>query len=311
MLSYWLPAPLIGVLTVSVMFVALIFWFCVMLPGVLLRLIPWAPLQRLAGRYCVAVARRWVGTNQLIFRALHPMDWEIEFNGSPDPRRSYLLIGNHQSWADILILFDVFHGRVPFLRFFLKHELRYVPIIGLVCWAMDFPFMKRHTRETLAANPQLRNEDLETTRRTCEIYKTQPVTVVNFLEGTRFSEAKRQAKGSPFRHLLRPKSAGVAFTVAAMGEQFAGVLDVTLAYRPPRDKSLLWSWLCGEQNQISLIVDLLPIPADLLNGDYEQDPAYRARVQRWVNDIWERKDHRLKRLRDPQQHPDAHAAAPY
>lgn len=311
MLSYWLPAPLIGALTVAIMFVALLFWFCVMLPGVLLRLLPHPALQRQAARYCVGVARCWVGTNQLIFRALHPMNWEIEFNGSPDPRRSYLLIGNHQSWADILVLLDVFHGRVPFLRFFLKYELLYVPIIGLVCWAMDFPFMKRHTRETLAARPQLRNEDLETTRRTCAVYKTQPVTVVNFLEGTRFTEVKRQGRHSPFRHLLRPKSAGVAFTLGAMGEQFAGVLDVTLAYRPPRDKSLLWSWLCGEQDQISLIVDLLPIPADLLHGDYDQDPAYRARVQRWVNGIWERKDERLKRLLDPQQQPDARAATPY
>jgi hypothetical protein len=103
----------------------------------------------------------------------------------------------------------------------------------------------------------------------------------------------------------------VAFTLEAMGEQFAGVLDVTLAYRPPRDKSLLWSWLCGEQDQVSLIVDLLPVPADLLQGDYDRDPAYRARVQRWINTIWERKDERLKRLRDPQRHPDAQAASPY
>jgi 1-acyl-sn-glycerol-3-phosphate acyltransferase len=213
-----------------------------------------------------------------------------------DPRKSYLLVCNHQSWADILVLFDLMHGRTHFLRFFLKRELIWIPLVGIICLALDMPFMKRHSREAVAANPRLRDEDLATTRRFCEKYRRQPITVVNFVEGTRCTPAKRAATGSPFRHLLRPKSAGLSFTLNAMGEQFGGILDITLAYQPSA-RPLLWSWMCGEQSQLAARVELLPIPQDLIHGDYESDPVFRARFQEWVNGLWAEKDSQLDRLR--------------
>ena len=291
MISMLLPPWFVGILTFATMFVALIFWFTAMLPGILLKLLPVYGLQRLASRYCVWAARNWVGSNQLIYRLLHdvasPVAYgEVEFNASLDPRRSYLLLSNHQSWADILILFDVFHAKTPFLRFFLKRDLLWVPIIGLVCWAMDFPFM---TRKSSAA-------DRETTRKACAVYRHDPVTVVNFLEGTRFTEAKRLAKRSPYQRLLRPKTGGLAYSLDAMGEQFAGFLDVTVCYQPT-ERNLLWSWLCGEQGHVRVVVDLIPVPAELLHGDYDRDPDYRARCQTWVNGLWQRKDARLEALR--------------
>jgi len=201
-LSRLLPKPFIGVLTFVVMCPSLFLWSGLMIPAILLKPLPWVALQRACSRYCVWCARRWVGTNQLIFRALHDLPradayGDLTLEGALDGRRSYLLVSNHQSWADILILFNSFHGRVPFLRFFLKKDLIYVPIVGLVCWAMDFPFM---TRKSGAA-------DIATTRKACEVYRQDPVTVVNFLEGTRFTPAKHAAKQSPYTHLLRPKAA--------------------------------------------------------------------------------------------------------
>src|SRR3546814_15219861 len=70
-------------------------------------------------------------------------------------------------------------------------QLLYVQVIGMACWAMDFPFMRRYTKAQLEARPELKGQDVEATRRACEVYKHEPVTVINFLEGTRFSEAKR------------------------------------------------------------------------------------------------------------------------
>jgi 1-acyl-sn-glycerol-3-phosphate acyltransferase len=275
---------------------AVAFWGGLIMPLALIKfMVPVHAVQRACSRISVALALNWVSTIQLIGRLLHTPSWEVDWRGQLDPRQSYLLISNHQSWADILILFDLFHGRVPFLRFFLKQQLMYVPIVGLGCWAMDFPFMKRHPREAVAANPDLRNQDLVATRRACEIFKTAPATVVNFAEGTRFSEAKRLAKQSPYRHLLRPKSAGLSFTLNAMGEQFAGILDVTLAYQPT-DKPLLWSWLCGEQDDLQIHVDLLPIPADMIHGDYEADEEFRTRFQSWINGLWSCKDARLEAM---------------
>lgn len=296
MFSILLPAPLVGALTFCLALVALVFWGGLMItPAALVKLIPYPPLQRACGRWSVWMATCFAGSTQLIYRLLHPAQWQIDIRGKLDPRKNYLLICNHQSAADILILFDVFHRRIPLTRYFLKKELMYVPIIGIGCWAMDFPFMKRHSREAVAANPQLRNDDLATTRRACAIYKTEPVTLVNFIEGTRFSESKRLRKQSPYRHLLRPKSAGLSFTLNAMGEQFAGIIDVTIAYRATR-KPILWSWLCGEQDHLVLRADLLPVPVELMHGNYEDDAAFRARFQSWVNALWSKKDAQLEGL---------------
>jgi len=43
-------------------------------------------------------------------------------------------------------------------------------------------------------------------------------------------------------------------------------------------------------------VDLLPVPQELMAGDYENDAEYRKRFQTWINSIWSRKDARLERM---------------
>ncbi|WP_420464899.1 acetyltransferase [Panacagrimonas sp.] len=298
MISVLLPAWLVGVLTFLVMLAVLLFWSLLFfLPVMLLKLLlPFPILQGPFAQVLAGIASQWVASNQLVFRVMHAPAWHLDYHARLDPHKSYVLVCNHQSWADILILFDLFHGRTPFLRFFLKQELIWIPLIGVICWALDMPFMKRHSREAIDANPALRDEDLATTRRFCEHYRNRPITAVNFLEGTRFSEAKRQARRSPYRHLLRPKSAGLSFMLNAMGEQFGGVIDVTLAYQQVSRKPLLWSWLCGEQSGMTIHVDSLPIPADLLHGNYDRDEEFRARFQHWANSIWSRKDLRLDRM---------------
>ena len=301
MISALFPGWLVGVLTFALMFVVLLFWgLLLFVPVMLLKLLlPLPTVQDRLSRTLAIIASQWVASNQIVFRLMHAPAWQLEYRAQLDPAKSYLLVCNHQSWADVLILFDLFHGRMPFLRFFLKRELIWVPLIGVICWALDMPFMKRHSRQAIAANPALRGEDLATTRRFCEKYRCRPITAVNFLEGTRFTQARHRAMHSPFRRLLRPKSAGMSFMLNAMGEQFGGVIDVTLAYQPTRPgHSLLWSWLCGEQSQMAIDVDLLPIPGDLLHGVYDQDDAFRDRFQHWVNGIWSRKDALLERMLD-------------
>lgn len=290
-----LPAPLVGGLMYWVLVAVVSLLGILILPAAVLKLLawPWPRLQRACTAYALWIASFWGPMNRAVGKALLGQTWTLNLPQNLDPNRSYLLIANHRSWVDILLIFDGLSRRAPVPRFFLKYELLYVPLIGSACWAMDFPFMRRHSREAVAANPALRLQDIETTRRACAVYKTQPVSVINFVEGTRFTEAKRVAFQSSYRHLLPPKTAGVAFALSAMGEQFAGVLDVTFGYRPAR-KTLLWSWLCGEQGALRVHTELLPIPADLLGGDYEGDAAFRQRFKNWMNDLWARKEARLQ-----------------
>jgi 1-acyl-sn-glycerol-3-phosphate acyltransferase len=286
MLSVLLPPSLVGLLAGAILMLSTLTAFLLFTPFIALKLlVPVAGFRRACTEVLFAIARQWSAFNHVIYRLLYPVAWEIDVRGTLDPDASYLLIGNHQSWIDILLAFDQFHARTPPLCFFLKRELMWMPVIGAACWAMDFPFMSRRSQRT----------DLEATRRFCERFRDQPVTVVNFAEGTRFSEEKRLANRSPYRHLLRPKAAGIAYTLDAMGDQFAGIIDVTIAYRPSK-YPILWSFLIGEQTELAIHIDVLPVPAELMAGDYATDHASRERFHAWLNALWQRKDSRLERM---------------
>lgn len=286
----------LGCINFWLFLLSLVISFALLLPFACLKLlIPIAPVQRLMVRVMNRVGRDvWRWGNALPFWLALGVRRDVRFEGPlPTQDKTWLLVSNHRSWADIPLLVDVLGAHAPFARFFLKRQLLWVPIIGFACWAFDMPFMKRHTKAEIAADPALAQDDLNTTRHACEKFHTQPVTVVNFLEGTRFTPAKRDAQGSPFRHLLRPKSGGLAFAVDAMGAQFAGVIDVTLAYHPTR-RSQLWGFLCGDQRGMCVQVRVLPLPAEFVHGDYQDDAVSRARFQAWVNDLWRAKDARIE-----------------
>jgi 1-acyl-sn-glycerol-3-phosphate acyltransferase len=204
-----------------------------------------------------------------------------------------MVVANHQSWVDILVLQRIFHRKIPFLKFFLKKELLWFPILGQAWWALDFPFMRRHTPGFLKRHPHLRGKDLEITRKACEKFKTIPVSVMNFVEGTRFSEEKHGRLKSPYTHLLRPKAGGLAYTLSAMGRQMDRILDVTIAY--PDGVKSFWRFLCGEVKEIKVRVKALEITPEL-QGDYFNDREYRIRFQGWLNALWTEKDHCIEGL---------------
>ena len=169
-------------------------------------------------------------------------------------------------------------------------------MLGLAWWALDYPFMKRYSKAFLQRHPELKGHDLEITKAARELFKRQPVTVVNYLEGTRFSAAKREAQASPFKHLLVPKAGGVAFVLAAMGEQLERILDVTVVYTGERIPGF-WDLCCGRVPKVIVDIQSRALDPALWQGDYENDPVFRQQVQAWVNDMWRDKDRRIAELK--------------
>ncbi len=258
-----------------------------MIPVALVKLaLPFGAVRRGADRLLNAMAEGWIAVNGWWMALVQRIHWDVK--GLDGLRRKgwYLVSSNHQSWVDILVLQKVFHRRVPFLKFFLKRQLLYVPVMGLAWWALDFPFMKRRTGS--------RSEDLKTARKACEKFRQIPTSVMNFLEGTRFSRAKHDAQQSPYRHLLKPKVGGLATALGAMGERFDALLDVTIVY--PGGVPSFWDLLSGRMRQVVVRVRELQIPPDLLGGDYEGDPAFRARMQAFVKELWADKDARIEEI---------------
>ncbi|KIH81189.1 acyltransferase [Pseudomonas batumici] len=261
----------------------------------LLKLLLPGRLRDYASAAVMWIAETWAEIDKLIFALCIPTRWDIRGAEGLRGDTSYLVVCNHQSWVDIPALIQTLNRRTPFFKFFLKKELIWVPFLGLAWWALDYPFMKRYSKAFLDKHPELKGHDLEITQAACELFKRQPVTVVNYLEGTRFSPAKRREQASPFTHLLKPKAGGVAFVLAAMGEQLDAILDVTVVYPQERIPGF-WDLISGNLPKVIIDFQTRELTADLWQGDYENDPLFRQRIQDWVNRIWSEKDQRIAAL---------------
>ena len=288
----YLPAPVRGGLAVLALVANTLACTTPLFAFALVKLLlPFAAVRRRVDPVLNAIARTWVAGNSLWMRLLHPTRWDV--SGLPAARRGgwYLVNCNHQSWADIFVLQHLLHGRVPMLKFFLKQELIYVPVIGLAWWALDFPFLRRHGKEALRRDPQRRADDMEATLRACRKFALVPTSVMNFAEGTRFTAVKHATQRSPYRHLLKPKAGALALTLGAMGEKFDALIDVTIAYQPRIPG--FWDFLCGRVTRVAVHVEELPVPAEFIGLDYAADSQGRKRFQRWLSALWERKEARM------------------
>lgn len=262
--------------------------FSAMVPVALIKLIlPFKAVRRVADSCLTALATEWVSINNAWMAAVGDTRWNVQGLEGLKRRGWYLVSVNHQSWVDILVLQKVFHRRIPFLKFFLKHELIWVPVIGLAWWALDFPFMRRKAGSSAT--------DLATTRRACEKFKLIPTSVINFVEGTRFTQAKHDKQASPYVHLLKPKVGGMAVALATLGDEFDALLDVTIVY--PQGTPSFWELLSGQLKEVIVRVQPRAIPRELLGSDYQSDPQFRTRMQAWVNGMWLEKDRQIEELK--------------
>jgi 1-acyl-sn-glycerol-3-phosphate acyltransferase len=262
-------------------------------------ILPFKACRKVTDFLTITIAESWIRCNSLWMKLVQKLEYQV--TGLDDLKHEgwYLVTSNHQSWSDITILQHLFVGKIPFFKFFLKQELIWVPIMGLNWWALDFPFMKRYSKEFLEKNPHLKGKDMETTRKACEKYKDNPVAIFNFLEGTRFSAAKHARQNSPYKHLLKPKAGGAAFTLEAMDGLINKLVNITIVYDEgtPMD---YWSFLCGKVNKARIHVEEVIIPPELLEGDYTNDPEFRADFQDWISALWQEKDQLITQLKSEQ-----------
>ena len=206
------------------------------------------------------------------------------------PEGSYLVLCNHRSWADILVLTFAFLGHLPQFKFFTKRQLIWVPFIGVALWLLDFPLVRRYGRQRLQASPALRQRDEQAIRRACQSFRERPTSVLSFAEGTRFTPAKRDAQDSPYARLLKPKIGGVAMVLEQLGGHLDAVVDVTIAYGEHRDAPAapsFWAFLCGRCPTVRVEARALPLPS-----------GEGAALRPWLARLWEEKDAALKEIEE-------------
>ena len=294
-LPTWLRVPLA---TIVIVVSTIIHVTPLLIVAVIKALVRVRAVRSICDRMLMGIAESWIAINSGLIRTLTRTRIVVDIDAQLQRDGHYLVLANHQSWVDIPMLQAVFNRRIPLLRFFLKSQLFWVPLLGLAWWALDFPFMKRYSKEVLAKRPELAGRDIEATRRACEKFRHIPVSVMNFVEGTRFTAAKHRQQESPYLYLLRPKAGGVAFVLNALGDALHAILDVTIVY--PNGKSTLADLFADRISEVRIHVRELPLPRDLIESDYATDPAARERMQTWINELWAEKDRRIAAMRNEQ-----------
>lgn len=294
----FLPSFVMGIISLLLVSLNTILCASIILFLTLIKLlVPNAGFRKQISKVLIYMAEIWVEGNSLMFKWAHNLEWDVQGLEALPSKGSYLVVCNHQTWTDIFVLQHIFKRRIPFLKFFLKKELIWIPFLGAAWWALDFPFLKRYSRQFLKKHPELRGKDMETTRKQCEKFKDYPVSVMNFLEGTRFTKQKHQTQKSIYRHLLMPKAGGVALVFSNMGDYLSNVLDVTIVYPENKPRVTIWDLLSGKIPRIIVRVGVMPIPANVVGKNYMEDDDYREKIQQWVNRLWQEKDHLIESIK--------------
>ena len=253
----------------------------------------------IADKAVIKIATHWISSNSaLIDNMLPRKDWRITLPDDIHTNGKYLLVSNHQSWVDTSIVQYIGEKRLPLTRFFTKFELIYIPIVGQAFYFLDFPMMRRHSKEAIAKNPTLKGKDIEEAKRACALLKDKPFTLLNYLEGTRFTKAKQAQQKSPYTHLLKPRAGGLSLAISALGEDIDGILDMTIVY-PDGVPSYgdLWK---GNIKRLGVDLRYIDIPDALFEsikqGGYENDEDTKARMFDWVEQVWRQKDERISTM---------------
>lgn len=288
----FLPSFLIGWLSFSLYTINTLFWLIPIVVFSLLKaVLPFHNWRKFFSYLLDRMASNWVAINTVNQKIFTKTNITVTGLEKLEKRQWYLVIANHQSWVDIVVLQRILRGKVPFLKFFLKKELIYVPFLGIAWWALDFPFMKRYSQSFIKKNPHLKGKDIETTQKACAKFKHKPVSIMNFIEGTRFTQQKHNKQKSPFKHLLKPKAGGIGFVMSTMGEQLNKVLDITIYY--PEGIPTFLDFLCGRIKDIKVDIQIKDIDSSL-KGDYINDRSHKIHFQKWVNQMWLDKDQKLE-----------------
>jgi 1-acyl-sn-glycerol-3-phosphate acyltransferase len=289
-----------ALLAISISTIVLTLLLCCLAIG---KLLAPTPRARDAVRQVLEkIAESWISVNNSILSLYRNTEWDIGIPADLDRDGCYLVSCNHRSWVDILVLQRCFNRRLPLLRFFLKRKLIRVPFLGMAWWALDFPFMQRHSKEEIARRPELKGRDLENTRKACEKLRNIPVALMNFPEGTRFSPGKRDRGNAPYRNLLQPRIGGMGQVLYALGDQLDGMIDVTIVYpeeaRGARAPSF-WDLLSGRVPAIVVRARQRAIPAHLLGRNLLVDQQIRSDLEGWMDQLWQEKDALIARLQSP------------
>jgi 1-acyl-sn-glycerol-3-phosphate acyltransferase len=152
-----------------------------------------------------------------------------------------LIICNHQSWFDVFLLQTIISTHGPILKFLIKAELLWVPVLGWVCIVLNFPRLKRKGDRTS------RQRDLQVAQSASSGLSLTPGALLLFPEGTRFSKEKHALQNSQYQSLLQPKPGGFSVIRDSLTSPTM-IIDVSIRYQS-NDRDC-WRCMSGQVDDI-------------------------------------------------------------
>lgn len=202
----------------------------------------------------------------------------------PSRKDWWIIASNHQSWADIVILEIVFRKLAPPIKFFTKRELIWIPFLGFGLWLLRFPYVRRGMREKGQTRSRLQQKNRRELQRAAKQFHERPISLLLFLEGTRFTSTKHAEQQSLFQNLLRPKVGGLAYSLEALDTDVDRIVNVTINYHG--EVPGFWQFVCGRCSQVDVLVDTISLTADFTRN-------LKGEIMR----VWHEKDRVLTTMR--------------
>lgn len=228
------------------------------------------------------LAGTWWGLCVILARRLNRASLILSGDSIP-MRENAIIVVNHRDMSDILLIMMLAmgKGRIWDLKWFVKDVLKYVPGIGWGMLFLDCVFVKRNW-----------DADKDKIHSTFSKFQTHriPIWLISFVEGTRFTQAKKirsqehaKERGLPILdNVLLPRTKGFVATVQGLSGYASAVYDLTIGHTGPVPS--LWQIMTRKVNLFHMHVKRYPIE------DLPEDPAL---LSQWLIMRFSEKDVRL------------------
>jgi lysophosphatidic acid acyltransferase / lysophosphatidylinositol acyltransferase len=169
------------------------------------------------------------------------------------PGENALVISNHQSWSDIVMISKVATKAkmINHQKWMAKNVLRFVPFIGWGLHFIDTIFLKRDWNKDQIKIEQTFSHIVD---------KNVPFWLIIFPEGTRLTASKlqssqklMQSKGEPhWQRVMRPRSKGFVAAIAGLRSKLDAIYSLTIDYGEQAVSP--WELFAGQAQAIKIDV---------------------------------------------------------
>lgn len=258
---------LLSLITALIVVINLSFW---MIPLIILGLLKYIVRQKDIRHFLTVLTelcyRGAVFVHNVWMFSVVGVDMQVE--GELPDHPAPIIISNHQTWMDIPVLHGVVTGDGgPIIKFLVKRELLWVPIIGWICYALGFPALNR------GQGANAREKDFAAIQAFSKSLTTERGGLLIFAEGTRFTAEKHRNQKSTYTHLLTPRPGGLKIALATTPPG-TPVVDLTIVYQ---GDTHFWRCLGGRTRVIKIVVR-------------NYDSAEIGDVRKWLVQRWREKD---------------------